>query len=295
MKIIRLDFKKTSEEIDSSSYGNVDLKNPENLKSIEKYIIPIIEENEGWDTSNVTLEGFKKDPIQYQNELDATLFANVHVALDDEDNPLGLIEFLEETVESPVSKGRMDNIKSLLNDRTAWKRLIEMQVVSESVVEKYFPKLAEFISDKKIYSEVGIVVRPDLQGRKSGVSEFLYELLSDGIQFAWTNNPVIISVNRKLFKNVVYYPLLEEPIDSLEGLITLAILYGDLQTYNEKRWVNLKFGAMNSPYFVTSRDNTYLEIAEALASKSKITKLDVERIKYCLGKESVQGAMFCFN
>ncbi|MFS8131291.1 MAG: hypothetical protein ACMG57_04915 [Candidatus Dojkabacteria bacterium] len=294
MKIIKLDFKKTTDIIDSSSYGNVDLNDGDNLKNIEKYIIPVISENEGWGTHDVTLEGFKKNPFQYQDALDATLFANVHVGLDELGNPLGLIEFLEETLDNPVSKVRMENIKNMITKRSSWVRLIKMKVVSEEVMNSFFPFLEKFIAGKKIYSEIGIVVRADLQGKKSGVTEALYKLLSDGIQFAWTNNPLIIAIKRKHFSNVHYFPLLGESIVDLEGLAALAILYGDLQTYDESRWVNLDFGAMKSPYFVNSRGNVYLEIAAELAIKGKITKMDEARVKYCLDKDAVQGAIFAF-
>ena len=295
MKILKLDFKKTEETIDSANYGHVDLSNKENLKNIEQYILPIIAKNEGWGTKELTIEGFKQNPFQYQEDLDASLFANVTIALDDNDKPVGLLEYLKETLESPVSVKRMQYINEIVHNREMWETLISREIVDKEIVDGYFPELKDYLKNKNIYSEIGIVVKPELQGKKSGVTEILYEVFSDGIVFGWTSNPLYIAQCHKYFKKTIYFPLFEERITDLEGIATLAILYGDLLTYNEDRLLGLKFGAIKSPYFVSSRDNYYLELAKSLVNAKKITELDKKRIKYCIDNKFVQSAVFAFS
>ena len=77
MYIKKLNFKKTTKQINSADYGHIDLSNPENLETITKYILPIISQNEGWDTAEITPEKFLQNPLQHQEAIDASLFANV--------------------------------------------------------------------------------------------------------------------------------------------------------------------------------------------------------------------------
>lgn len=293
--IIKLDFKKTNSEIDSASYGHIDLTDNANLEKIREYILPIITKNEGWDTADVTLEKFEQDPTQFQDALDATLFANVHVALDLDGKPAGLIEFLQESIDSPISLNRMNNLKELIYKKEKWNELIKLNVIDQNTLDANFSKLESYFKERKLYSELGIVIRADLQGKKSGVSETLYGLLENGIVFAWTNNPVVVAQWRKIFNEFIYYPLLSDERNTLEYVASLAILYADLQTYKPERWEQLKFGALNSPYFVSSRSSYYLDLAKSLKDKGKITPTDLERIEYFLSKDSVQGAIFGFN
>jgi hypothetical protein len=295
MKITKLFFKKTTEQIDSANYGHIDLSDSQNLEKITKYILPIITQNEGWDTTDITPKRFKENPFHYQEAIDASLFANVHVALSDSGEPLGLIEYLEETIEDPLSIERMNNLKKLLTSRDEWRFIIDSHVISEKFLDKHFRNLTDFFREKYIYSEIGLTVKPSLQGKRSGVSEELYKTLKKGILFGWTNNPILLSQWKKTFENVIFFPMFGEEYTSLEYLACLALLYADLLTYDKDRWQKYEFGALSSTYFVTKRSKEYLEITQNLITKNKISEKDGERIRYCIDRESVQGAVFAFN
>nr|HVX93121.1 hypothetical protein [Candidatus Dojkabacteria bacterium] len=163
------------------------------------------------------------------------------------------------------------------------------------VLDKYFSQLEDYLSSKTIYSEIGIVVRPDLQGKGSGATKELYNLLSNGIIFAWTSNPLYLAQCYKYFNNVQYFPLFEDRITTLEGLANLSVLYGDLLTYKPDRTENLEFGALRSEYFVTERGNEYLDLAKSLVESKKISQLDEKRIQYCIQQKGVQGAIIATN
>ena len=295
MEIIKLDFKKTSDNIDSANYGHIDLSDTQNINKIIKYILPIISQNEGWDTADITPERFKEKPFKYQEAIDASLFANVHIALNKIGEPLGLIEFLEETINKPLSAIRMNNLKNLITSKDHWNDLINTHCVSNKLLDKYFKDLENYFKNKYIYSEIGITVKPDLQGKQSGVSEELYKVLKKGIIFGWTSNPLLLTQWKKNFENVIFFPLVGEEYFSLEYLVSLALLYADLLTYEKDRWESYEFGTLNSPYFVSKRSSDYLDISQVLVTKKKISKKDKERIEYCLNKKSLQGAIFAFN
>ena len=44
-----------------------------------------------------------------------------NVAINENEEPLGLIEFLEETINTPQSVVRMDNLKNLITSKDKWK------------------------------------------------------------------------------------------------------------------------------------------------------------------------------
>ncbi len=289
-EIVKLDFKKINTSTDTTSLSHIDLGDQDNLKKIQKYVLPIIAENEGWGTADLTVEAFTKNPEKFQIDIDATLVGNVHILLDQE-SPVALLEYLIQTIDAPILNKRMSNLKRLTEDRSAWNYLLSKHIVENSAFNALFPKLRYYLNGKKICSEIGVVVRPDLQGQRKGYSQSLYELLPNGILFGWTSNPLIVSLRRKYFSKVLYFPLYEEKVQDLEGLSCLAILYADLLTYEESKWKSLKFGALNSPYFVKKRDSKYLELVDRLYESQKINKLDVERLKYLIKLDSVQGAI----
>jgi len=86
-KVIKLDFKKLPNQ-------SVDLTDETNLKQIKKYILPIIVQNEGWGTGYLTEEIFFSKPTKYQTDMDATVYDNVHVYLQNE-QPVAILEYEE--------------------------------------------------------------------------------------------------------------------------------------------------------------------------------------------------------
>lgn len=293
-KIIELNTHKTSDKIDTTSYSHVDLSDPENIRLIRQYVIPVIAQNEGWDTGDLTLEKFNNDPFQFQEPLDSSLFANVRIVLD-ENEPVGLLEYLEETLEEPKSLERMSNLKKLISDKTEWAELLDIGILDKPVLDKHFPAIEAYLRNRKLYSEIGITVRPDLQGKKSGIADELYKLLKDGVVFGWTNNPIIVAQWKKSFRSVEYFPLLDERIDTLEHVVNLAILYADLLTYADRIWRELEFGALDSPHFITRHGQFYIDVASKLYDKGKLSTLDLKRIQYCIQKGAIQGAIFAHS
>lgn len=300
-KLIQLDFKKVAStgqesfEFDTTSYQNIDLSDSTNLAKIRMYILPVIAKNVGWDTENLSEERFNADPHQFQNAIDTTIFANVHVLLDDLGNPVGLMEYLEETIENPISRVRMSNLKKLIEDKSAWKYLIDAGVIDQKVLNELLPELRLFFQNKKIYSEIGLVLKPEIQGKGSGYTQMLYDQLKDGILFGWTSNPLIVAQFRKNYKYVSYFPLESSTVKSVEALASVALVYADLLTYKVERWKPYKFGALYSDYFVSTRGPEYLKLVDDLLKVKKISEDDKIRLQYFISQESVQGAIIAMN
>lgn len=293
-EIIKLQFKKISgDDYNLEEYGDIDLYDSENLEKIRKYILPIVAENEGWGSLDLTTDNFNNDPKQYQSVINATLFDNVHVALEEEGKPAGLLEFMGENILESKNE-RALNLQNLLADTSKWEELISQFKIDRNFLNDSLDLIKQEFKAKKVYSEIGIVIRPDLQGKKSGIVQDLYAIINDGIVFGWTSNPQIVAIRRKLFLHNTYLPI-ENNINDLNDLISLALVYSDLLTYKENRWRTYKFGVLRSKYFVEDRGAEMIELAKGFAEKGKITEADSKRIEYILSNKSTAGAIISFN
>lgn len=85
MQILNLNFKKDKNR-------KTILTDKDNLDNLNKWILPVIVGNEGWGTGELTFEEFHKNPKKFQDHIDATVWDNVHVFLD-ESGAVGILEF----------------------------------------------------------------------------------------------------------------------------------------------------------------------------------------------------------
>lgn len=170
------------------------------------------------------------------------------------------------------------------------------KLIGKSIDERMVTDIKNFFKNKNIYTSVGVVLRPDLQGKKTGISDKMYKILSDGIVFGFTSNPIVVRQRRKLFKNTIFFPLMGQKPKSLEEWTACLYVYSSRKFPGKGDSVKgLKFGAIYSIYNVEERWNEYLEIAKGMAEKGKITKLDEKRLEYVLGKKSCASAIISWN
>lgn len=219
---------------------NVDLDNKENRETIEKFVLPIIENNVGWDTEYINKENiWTLDKEKLQNAIDATF-------------------------------GSDDKCK-------VWIYLKDGEPVG----------LFQARIDGNIMSGYGIVIRPDLQGKKTGIADELYKLAEGHILFGWTSNPAIVAKHRKLGRTV-FFPTNDYDEFSKE------LVQKSLDDWENDSWKKLKFGVAQSVYFNEKRGDEYLEINDKLFAEGKITESDHEGLKYIIGLHQAEGAIITF-
>ncbi len=274
-RIMRITFNK-----DSSN--RTILSDKSNLEKIRSYILPIIEMNLGWGTFNLTETKFNEKPDKYQDDIDASTWDNVHILLID-DKPVGMLEYSRVKVPKILDSLSSDNLLDI-GDRIGLK--LSFEDVNPAL---------EFLKSKPIYSSIGIVLKSEFQGRKSGYANILYQILSDGINFGWTSNPLIVRLKRKLYTHTLYFPLFDELPNSKEYLAMCLLLWADLKTKDRNDTSGLLFGTMHSKYFVEDRGEEYLNIADRMEEMGKISYLDNKRIKYVLSMKRCAGAIFSWN
>lgn len=219
---------------------SVDLNNKENRETIEKYVLPIIEKNIGWDTEFVERESlWELDKTRLQNAIDATLGS---------DNKCKVWIYLRDDEPAGLFQARVDS---------------------------------------NIMSGYGIVIRPDLQGKKTGIADELYKLAEGHILFGWTSNPAIVAKHRKLGRTV-FFPTNDYDEFSKE------LVQRSLDDWENDSWKKLKFGVAQSVYFNEKRGEEYLRLAERLFTEGKITQSDCEGLKYIIGIGQAEGAIITF-
>ena len=263
----------------------------DNLKLLEDYVIPLIERNDGWSTGHLTKEKFFSNPEDYRGDIDATLQAHpgagVHVLVDDQKRPLGLLEYIL----GHVGDLKRDNVRLALTqlrediDSPLWEKAIEDGLISKESLQDYFFDLDDQLSGKKIYEYIGVVVRPDLQGTKSGVSDKLYQYMQGGYVLGSTSTPLVLAKRRKLFKTTLFFPLLEQRIESVVDLSCLALTIAYMSSKRDDR----EFGVESHEFFAKRDKSEYMQLAESLLNAAKIENLDYDRLDYILGFEQSQG------
>lgn len=219
---------------------SVDLDNKENRETIEKYVLPIIENNVGWDTEYINKENiWTLDKEKLQNAIDATLGT---------DDKCKVWIYLKDGEPAGLFQARVDG---------------------------------------NIMSGYGIVIRPDLQGKKTGIADELYKLAEGHILFGWTSNPAIVAKHRKLGRTV-FFPTNECDEFSKE------LVQKSLDDWENDSWKKLKFGVAQSVYFNEKRGDEYLRLAERLFTEGKITESDCQGLKYIIGLGQAEGAIITF-
>lgn len=219
---------------------SVDLDNKENRETIEKFVLPIIENNVGWDTEYINKENiWTLDKEKLQNAIDATF-------------------------------GSDDKCK-------VWIYLKDGEPVG----------LFQARVDGNIMSGYGIVIRPDLQGKKTGIADELYKLAEGHTLFGWTSNPAIVAKHRKLGRTV-FFPTNEYDEFSKE------LVQKSLNDWENDSWKKLKFGVAQSEYFNEKRGDEYLELNDKLFAEGKIIESDHEGLKYIISLLQAEGAIITF-
>lgn len=285
MEIIPLAFVKTPE-------GQTDLANASNLELLYKYIFPIIVQNEGWDTANLTISAFENDPQQFQQEITLSTWDNVHVAVMDGE-PIGLLEYEKDMIETGTYQS-IPVMREILNNENhpLWKVAYDK---SNSDYKPNFNELKDFLYKTPLYHEIGITIAPKYQGKKTGVTEKLYSKFDDGISFGWTSNPIIVKQQREIRSEILCYPLFGEKVDTPKKFGMHLHVVADLSTHPQEKVDPYEFGVMSSEYFVSDRGEKYKELAKQMNAAGKFSNQDLARILYVLQFKKVQAAIIRMN
>lgn len=261
-----------------------------NMELLLKYVIPIIENNPGWGVTVPIAEDIQVNPEKWQMEINSTVGdkenTKVFIAMDGE-RPVGLLEYQEEETANLLQKDYRETLTSLISQRDhhIWDILVSLGIVTEDVLDDLFPDLKEYIYSKKLYKGIGVVLIPELQGKKSGVSDILYRKMSDGFLFGWTSSPQAVAKRRKLFPYTLFFPLLDEKINSIQALGCLSIVAAYI-----KRGEMLYGVEINQKFVKRDKEET-MRLVGSFLEKGKITEMDYKRLDYILGFKQAQSAI----
>lgn len=273
--------------------------NPQNIELLAKNVIPIVEKNEGWGSKDLTLEKFFGDPNSIRGEIDATVQSSnnsgVHIAYLNS-HPVGLLEYIEVDIFNEEKKSDQIIVEMINNINSKyWKFLIDSNLLEKPILDDLHSKLLPFFKIKKYYKDIGVVLRSDLQGQKSGISDKLYEIMKPGIVFGYTSSPLVLAKRRKVFDHTYYFPFINEKGDSIESLAALALSVGALFNVEDSEWKPYKFGVRKYKHFVKRDKNEYIELSKQFLAKNKITLDDFEKLSYILDNFQTAGIVVSFS
>lgn len=286
-------------ELDREPSGKVPF-NAKNMDVLLKYVIPIIERNRGWSTEDLTSESFKSNPEEWRVDLDATiesgLNSDVFIALVNNE-PVGLLEYTKEDLKNPDNKNFGDILYDMTQDIDSkhWQRLSKFPFFKRELLFKYFSKLHDYIFSKKFYRNVGVVVKPELQGKQSGISDYLYSIMKDGFIYGWTSTPQVIRKRRKLYKHTMFFPPLSEVYKSLEDLACLTVVAARVFAKYSDELNVYDFGVSTYKEFALRNKQEYMTLSKSFLDRKKITELDYKRLDYILDFERGQGIIISVN
>ncbi len=269
---------------------------PENLEKLNKYVIPIIAKNRGWATEELTHENFNKDPEKWRDDIDATIEADpnasIYIAMDGE-KPVGLLEYILEDFKELAEEKFSQILWDMMKDRSSkhWDRLLKYSFMDKDIVNKYFSKLQSFITSKKYYKYIGVVLIPELQGKKSGISDIMYKSMSNGILLGSTSTPQVLAKRRKLFKTTLFTPPLTQKIRTLEELAGIVIIAAMLFSKIDEPIPEEEFGIETHVGFALRDKNEYMTLAKSFFDKGKITELDYQRLDRTLNYKKGQSSV----
>lgn len=267
-----------------------------NLELLVKYVIPVIEKNRGWGTEDLTREDFIKNTEKWRSEINATVEcganAEVFIALVD-DEPVGLLEYQQSDFSNLAEEGFSKVLSDMLDNRSSeyWRHLENPNVADSKVIDKYHSELKDFVLSKKLYYNIGIVLKPDLQGRSLGISDWLYEKLEGGFIMGWTSTPLTVAKRRKLYAYTLFFPVFEGEVNSLVSLGCLTVVAARRIARHPNLPGRFRFGVSKQKGFPTRNEEEYVGLAKELLIKSKINELDYKRLGYILEIEGAQGAI----
>lgn len=293
MKIIKLNF-------DREENGQVKF-NKKNLDTLTTYVIPIIEKNDGWGTKHVTYANFNKNPENLREDINAVVGdvkgTNVYAVVDKQGKPLGLLEYLEVFYNSKYCQNSTV-LKDMLTSVNCsyWKHVFDLKIVDKDFTERNLDNVKYILTKRPVIKYIGVVVKPSLQGKKSGVSDALYKKMNQqAFLFGWTSSPLVLAKRRKLFKNTLFFPL-QSKISTVEDLTAFVIACDSIFNENHRKSLGkLKFGVDTYKYFVDRNKKTTMGLAESLLKKGKIKEQDYKNIKYMLDYKKCQGVVISYN
>lgn len=268
----------------------------ENIDILLKYVIPVISRNSGWATDELTEESFLDDLEYWRDTINATVLAThkgqVRVALVD-DKPVGLLEYIQEDFDDMEEVSVSETLWKMLESKEekSWKKLISYGFLDESILDKYHKDLKEYVTSKKLYRGVGVVVSPELQGKKTGVSDNLYSLLKGGFVIGSTSSPIVLYMRNKIFDETLFFPLLDRNIETLPELACLLVIASRVLTKDVHTLEGFEFGVKTHPEYVLRKRSEYLALTKSFLDAGKITPEDYKRFEYMLNFERGQGGI----
>lgn len=269
-----------------------------NLELLKKYVIPIIEKNKGWSSEHITSSDFFKNPEKYRVDIDATVEsdknAEVFIALDN-NLPVGLLEYVAEdlnNLDSSEFQNILNNLRENKNS-TYWKQLVNLEVIDTNSVETYFSKLNSFLEGKKLYKFVGVVLKPELQGKKSGISDALYKTMKTGFIQGWTSTPLVVAKRKKVYSATVLFPRFGERPNNLEEFACIAL--ASARVISKEIPQGFSFGVKTLESFALRNKKEYMKLAYSFLQAGKISELDYKRLDYTLDFERGQALIMSYT
>jgi hypothetical protein len=255
--------------------------NSENLNKLTKWVLPIIEKNDGWGTGTLTREDFFANPIKYQHDIEGTVQGVVYV-LEDDGMPCALLEY---------EVGKVFDENLFANDKRKEFEFLVGKTFDKGLVSE----VKKFLESRTIFTGIGLVTRVDLQGQKKGYVEELYKITNKGINFGWTSNPIVVRMRRKMFENTLYFPPMGEYPNTLAEWAICWYVYADRVSDTEGKYEGFDLGVSQSSYFVEKRGEEYKQIARSMLAEGKISQLDSKRISLVLERPSCAAAIVSWN
>lgn len=287
IEIIKLDFERNSK-------GHI-LFNQDNMKKLNTYVIPIIKNNEGWGTGELTPQTFQENPERWREDINSTVTPSqdgeVHIYLQN-NRPIGLLEYIKRSFDN-VNLDFSNALKEMLKDKGSrhWKKLREYVEIDPSIFNKYFNELEDFVRSRQFYRFIGVALIPELQGKKSGISDILYKKMDNGFIFGRTSTPLVVTKRRKLFKETILFPVRSNEINSLETLSCLTVASARLLSTNPEDLSKYDFGISSHAGFVQRDKDEYMELNKSFLEKGKITETDYEKLNSILKVKKGAGVV----
>lgn len=272
-----------------------------NINLLLRYVIPIISNNPGWSTEDLSKETFLDNPDQLRDEVNATVGEDmnnqVRIALDGEGNPVGLLEYVKEDFKNLSQPEFSKVFNEMLSDKSngCWEKLIRMEIVEKDSLDKHFGALKAYFEGKSLYKDVGIVLTKSLQGTNSGISDILYHEMSNGLIYGWTSSPLVILKRRKLFKHTLFSPKLGDMYNKLEDLVCLVVLAASYFRENENVVNHINFGMATYNQFAVRDEREYTALAKSCLEKGKILASDFEKLQLILKTYQCQGSIISIS
>jgi hypothetical protein len=279
---------------DRDESGKV-LYTDENLEKLVKYVVPVIEKNRGWSTEELTLEKFMEDPSEWRDEIDQTVekypSSKVHVAVNGKD-AVGLIVYVATGFESAESEFT-EVLEEMVSNRDSdyWSKLHSYVKYDSELLDQHFKSLQKYIFSRTFYRRVGIVVRTDLQGQETGVSDQLYRVMDNGFVFGRTSTPFAVAKRRKVFPESLMFPVSPHEISTLGTFACLTVVAARTFSLHPDSTERYSFGVITHSTFPVRDKKKYTELNRSFLGRDKISEEDFNSFEQILNYKKAQAAI----